>query len=49
MEQEEEDLPPAERVRRLLYNLVIENVPLSSDELSYILTQLESQEARQQL
>ena len=46
MEQEEEDLAPAERVRRLLFNLVIENSPLSADESSYILTQLENVEAR---
>ena len=46
MEQEEEDLPPAERVRRLLFNLVIENSPLSADESTYILTQLENVEAR---
>jgi len=38
MEAEEEDLAPTERVRRLLYNLVIDSSPLSSDELSYILT-----------
>ena len=49
IEQEEEDLPPPERVRRLLFNLVIENTPLSSDELTYILTQLENLESRQQL
>ena len=49
MEQEEEDLPPNERVRRLLFNLVIENSPLTSDELTYILTQLENVESRQQL
>ena len=46
MEQEEEELPPAERVRRLLFNLVIENSPLSADESTYILTQLENVEAR---
>lgn len=49
IEQEEEDLPPAERVRRLLYNLVLENQPLTTDDLSYILTQLENMEARQAL
>lgn len=38
MEQEEVDLPHTERVRRLLFNLVIESLTLSSDELSYILT-----------
>lgn len=46
MEAEEEDLPHSERVRRLLFNLVIESLPLSSDELSYILTQFENVEAR---
>lgn len=49
MLQEEEDLPPPERVRRLLFNLVIECTPLNSDELSYILTQLEFSESRAQL
>ena len=48
-EQEEEDLPHTERVRRLLFNLVIESVPLTTDELSYILTQFENVDARQQL
>lgn len=47
MEAEEEDLAPTERVRRLLYNLVIDSSPLSSDELSYILTQFENVETRQ--
>ena len=37
---------PAERVRRHLFNLVIDNNPLSSDELSYILTQLENIDSR---
>ncbi len=45
--QEEVELTPQERVRRHLFNLVIECAPLSSDELSFILTQLESVDARQ--
>lgn len=36
--QREEELPPAERVRRYLFNLVIESVPLSSEEVSYIVS-----------
>jgi len=42
-------LSPPERVRRHLYNLVIENMLLCPDELSFILTQLETPEARIQL
>ena len=48
-QEEEKDLSPPERVRRHLFNLVIENMVLTPDELTYILTQLESVEARQQL
>jgi len=47
--QRDEELPAAERVRRLLFNLVIESVVLSSDEMSFISSQLETTEARQQL
>jgi len=47
--QEEEDLPPPERVRRLLFSLVIECNPLQSDDIVFILSQLETLEARQQL
>ena len=36
--EEEEHLTPAERVRRLLYSLIIDSNPLTSDELSFILT-----------
>jgi hypothetical protein len=46
MLQEEVELEPPERVRRHLFNLVIECSPLSSDEMSFILTQLETVEAR---
>lgn len=36
-QEEEKDLSPPERVRRHLFNLVIENMVLTTDELSYIL------------
>ena len=49
VQEEEKDLSPPERVRRHLFNLVIENMVLTPDELSYILSQLETVEARQQL
>ncbi len=45
----DEDLPPAERVRRLLFSLVIECIPLQSDDITFILSQLETLESRQQL
>lgn len=40
------ELEPPERVRRFLFNLVIESTPLSTDDMSFILTQLENLEAR---
>jgi len=40
------ELEPPERVRRFLFNLVIESTPLSTDDMSFILTQLETLEAR---
>jgi len=45
----DQDLPPAERVRRLLFSLVIDRIPLQSDDIVFILLQLETLESRQQL
>ena len=44
-----ENMLPAERVRRMLFNLVIECVPFTDDELAFVQDCLRDPEVRQQL